>query len=70
MDITLCTDKTCIFKKTCRRFNTISNHFYQSYFMESPFNDDELDCDYYSYIFTINIFDVSNIKRNRTLIEE
>lgn len=63
MDISMCENKICIFKKNCYRYNAIPNPNWQSY---SNFDlDEELECDSYWPISTFNLFDISSLKNNK-----
>lgn len=61
-DITMCKSKVCPFSKDCYRKNANPGHW-QSYFATDPFDDEEVECDYYYYIPTIDIFDTSVLKK-------
>lgn len=45
-DITICQSKDCPIKQSCYRFTANPNR-YQSYFMESPYDEDDERCEYY-----------------------
>lgn len=42
-DITKCDDKSCPMKNECYRYRAISSEYRQSYFMDSPRNEDNCD---------------------------
>ena len=44
-DITKCQDEECPMKSTCYRYMVKADNLFQSYFSESPREDDK--CDYY-----------------------
>jgi hypothetical protein len=45
-DITKCNGDGCLIKDHCKRFTAIENKFYQSYFVDPPFELEEgkFDC--------------------------
>ena len=47
-DITLCEGhRMCGFKWNCKRYQSLPNDIYQSYFIKVPFNLEKMTCDYY-----------------------
>lgn len=46
-DITMCQTKDCPIKQSCYRFTAIPNREYQSYFTETPYDEDDERCDHY-----------------------
>jgi hypothetical protein len=63
-DITMCTDKSCIFKNNCLRFQALPNQCRQAYFLETPFDDEELECFNYIHIEGRDLEDLIKIKTN------
>lgn len=53
-DITMCKDNNCLYKEGCYRYMAEPNKFRQSYFSESPREEDG-SCNYYVDIATQNI---------------
>jgi len=46
-DITKCEDKDCPLKESCYRFTAKPSEYRQSYFVETPYNKETKECDYY-----------------------
>lgn len=45
-DISMCKGGDCPLKETCYRFKATPSDW-QSYFGETPYNEEKKDCDYY-----------------------
>lgn len=45
MDLTMCDDKKCPWRLQCKRFTSIPDPQWQSYFMKSPLIDRNGKCD-------------------------
>lgn len=46
-DITKCNAENCPQKEICYRFNAPSNDMWQSYFVETPYDQEKKECKYY-----------------------
>ena len=46
-DISCCKGGDCPLKETCYRFTVKPDPYWQSYFGETPYNEEKKDCDYY-----------------------
>jgi len=46
-DITMCNGGDCPLKETCYRYKTTPDEFWQSYFVEVPYNEEKKECDHY-----------------------
>lgn len=46
-DISCCKGQDCPLKETCYRFTVKPDPYWQSYFGETPYNEEKKDCDYY-----------------------
>lgn len=49
-DISMCGDENCPLKSECFRFRCIPSEFGQSYFGESPYDEEEKTCDFFAGI--------------------
>jgi len=46
-DITMCQDHQCKLKENCYRYNAMPSKYDQSYFVNSPYNKQEDNCQYF-----------------------
>lgn len=46
-DMTLCNDHVCPVRLLCRRYLTKPDPQHQYYFAESPWDNEEMSCEYY-----------------------
>lgn len=61
--IIMCQNKICIFKKDCYRYNAIPSK--DQPYMKFDMKEEELECDYYHYIPTFDIFDMTSYNERK-----